>query len=607
MGEAGSKRRVFAGADLVVLLLIGAFIYTVVTVSQEWRAEYNPVTQIDLSGSSLLRYAFLSGSRGMVAYLLSLFFTLLIGYVAAKSRTAERIILPALDILQSIPVVGFMPGVVLSLIALFPGSQFGLELAAVLNVFFGQVWNMIFSYYSSLKSVPVDLIEAAEVIHLSPWERLKRLELPFSAIPLAWNSLLSMAGGWFFLSLCEAFSLGRMEFRLPGLGSYMAVAISQGNGAAMLKGAAAMILLIVMMDFVLWRPIMAWVQRFRMEAKLSETDFSEPLMSLVYRDAQILLGLRKFYRRTFVGFRSVFRVSRKQVARLNFLGLRPRGKKVLFLDSEGGTPGFRYRLEKGWALIWVCLRRPQVQKGLATSFYLVASGLALWGGSLLFRLLAQLSLSEAWLLARNGLWTLLRVLLAVALSTLWAVPVGIWIGTNARRLRIAQPLVQIAASFPAPMLYPLVILWTERLGIPFSLGSIFLLMLGVQWYILFNVLAGALRIPQELGFAMDLMECSRWERWKSLYLPSVFPALVTGWVTAAGGAWNASIVAEAITVQGQSYVTAGLGAMIMESSGKGNAVGFASALTLMVGIVLLFNSLVWTRLYRMAQSRYRMD
>ena len=598
-------RKFSAVPDLIVLLLIATLIYGIVRIGNEYRADFHPMTKIDLSISALPVYTLLSGMRGTVSYFLSLIFTLIVGYAAAKSAKAERIIIPTLDILQSIPVLGFLPGLVLALVALFPKTNTGLELAAIISIFTGQVWNMTFSYYASLKSIPTEFMEAATVMNLSWQQRLLKLELPFSAVNLVWNSLMSMAGGWFFLSACEAFTLGDRDYRLPGIGSYMAVAISQGDSRAMISGIIAMILLIVSMDFVIWRPMLAWVQRFRLE-DVPGVAPEEPLMGLVLRESRLVRWIKLVYRR--YRFESVHYdqstnthtraseflpsadlISEPMVAKSEVVKRERRAPSALRV-SVGRlvqSPLFLKIVE--WVLTWG------------------SCALALYGGWRLFQLIAVLTEGVWIVLIRNAFWSFMRVVVSLILSTIWTVPVGIWIGTSSKRIRIAQPIIQVLASFPAPMLYPLALAVFFKFGINFDWGSMFLLMLGTQWYVLFNVLAGALRIPQELSYALALMETSAWDRWTTLYIPSVFPALVTGWITAAGGAWNATIVAEIISYKGQTLQTSGLGATISLAAASQNMPVFAASLTLMVMIVILLNRAFWSRIYFLASTRYRMD
>jgi NitT/TauT family transport system permease protein len=583
-------KKFFSIPDLLILLFIGTAIFGLVGMSREWRAEYNPVTNINLSAGSLFYYTLLSAIRGMVAYLLSLAFTLVVGYAAAKNRQAERVILPAIDILQSIPVLGFLPGLLLTLVALFPNTNTGLELAAIVAIFTGQVWNMTFSYYASLKSVPSDLSEASTVIGLTWWQRLTKVELPFSAVNLAWNSLMSMAGGWFFLTVCEASKIGDREYRLPGVGAYMAVAIGSGDHRAIAMGIAAMIGLIVAMDFVIWRPVLSWVQRFRLE-EVQGGAGSEPMMQILLRESRIVRWLKVEWRRWRFARREEHSAERNIAAAARERRMEPAASVPI---------DWRKRLERA-------RRDPAFLRwGERIAAAAIIGGIV-YGAWQLFKVLIGVPVTTWIILIRNTWWTLLRVVVAIVLSTLWTVPVGIWLGTNARRTQIAQPIIQILASFPAPMLYPLALGLFFAAGIHFDWGSMLLMVLGVQWYILFNVLAGAMRVPRELKYALELMETPRWLQWRMLYLPSVFPALVTGWITAAGGAWNASMVAEVASYQGHQLNTAGLGASIMRASSSGDFQTLAASLTLMVFVVILLNRALWAPIYQLAQTRFRMD
>ncbi|PWU15574.1 MAG: ABC transporter permease, partial [Bdellovibrio sp.] len=496
---SGQRPTLFA--DGLVALGIGAGIYGLALFAGQWQASFNPSYEIDLSPSALPLYAVFSALRSLAAYVVSLAFTIGVGYWAAKSKPAEKILIPILDVLQSIPVLGFLPGLVLGLVALFPNSNAGLELAAILMIFTGQVWNMAFAFYSSLKSVPLDLKEAAEVMGLNKGTRLLRLELPFSAVNLVWNSIMSMAGGWFFLTVCEAFTLGEKQYRLPGIGAYMAVAIDRGDQRAMILAVVAMAAIIIIFDTLIWRPALAWVHHFRLEETQSPTD-EDRLLQFILANSHLVRFLRSLKAR------------RKRISMV--LGRRSR------FEWAWKYPRF------DWLKAFAVFRWPLVALALG------ATG---WAFIQLTVLLVSLPLIS-WLqiLGDTGL-TFLRVLGCLILGSLWAVPTGIWLSRSPRRMRIAQPLAQLMASFPAPMLYPLVLGVMLQIGIGFSIGSMFLMLMGVQWYILFNTLAGGLRIPQELGQSMDLVGSSWQDRWRYLYLPSVFPSLVTGWVTAAGGAW----------------------------------------------------------------------
>jgi NitT/TauT family transport system permease protein len=429
-----------------------------------------------------------------------------------------------------------------------------------------------------VKSVPSDFTEVSAVIGLNALEKLRIVELPFAAMNLVWNSLMSMSGGWFFLSVAEAFTLGDQDYRLPGIGAYMATAIAQGNVSAMIAGVVAMSVLIVVMDILIWRPVLAWVYKFRLE-DIPGFAATEPLMRNLVRESGLLRWLKLAYRRR------MLHQSLKQQER----------------STTKATPIDPRRFVK-WTTASHSLLR------LAGHILLAALlTLALYGTVRLIYTLIHVPLATwAVLIGGTGM-TFLRVNVCLVLASLWAVPVGIWIGTSQQRIRTAQPIVQVLASFPAPMLYPLVLAVMFAFRIPFGLGAMFLMLLGVQWYILFNVLAGAMRIPLELKYASLLMGISRTELWKRLYLPSVFPALVTGWITAAGGAWNASIVAEYLSYKGTVLTTHGLGSVISIAASKGDFALLAASLTVMVAVVIVLNRTVWARIYRISQTRFRMD
>ena len=482
----------FSVPDLIVLLMIGALIYGLAMTGNEWRAEFNPITEIDLSPTALPYYTMLSAFRGFVAYGISLMLTFCIGYIAAKSGKAELIIIPLLDIMQCVPVLGFLPGLVLGLIAWFPKTNTGLEIAAIILIVTGQVWNMIFSFYSSIKTVPREYTEVSNLINLNWKQKLVKVELPYSAVNLAWNSLLSMAGGWFFLTVCEAFVLGDSEFRLAGIGSYMAVAIREGNQTAMWLGIAAMTSMILLVDFLIWRPIMSWVQKFRVEEGSATAKLDEPLIRLVFRESRLVRYLRGTKRRPGLVYK-IFKFINKTISKLQ---RRKQIKKIL-----APVKGF---LEN--------TSQPIRFKALEVGVGLVVISLFAIGSIKLFQMLTHIALGTWTTLIRNTIWTLLRIILAIGVSSLWTIPVGIWIGLSPHRIRIAQPIIQVVASFPAPMLYPIVLGVLFAIGVNFDVASIILLMMGVQWYVLFNVLAGALRIPVELNESLALMNVAAWNR-----------------------------------------------------------------------------------------------
>jgi NitT/TauT family transport system permease protein len=572
-GEASSllyRTRRFGLVDLAIVIALAGLLYGVLQLGREWRGAARPAIAIDLSPWALPRYTLYSLSRGLLAYALSLSFTLLYGYWAAKDRVAERVLVPLLDILQSIPVLGFMPGLILALVALFPHSNTGLELAAVIMIFTGQAWNMTFSYYHSLRSVPVDMREVGSVYRFSRWQQLKWIELPYATIGLVWNSMLSMAGGWFFLMINEAFRLGDRDFRLPGIGSYMSVAVDEGRMDAMLWAIGAMTLMIVAVDQVLWRPVVVWAQKFRTEEGGQQERMTSWFLHWLRR-SRLLLGLRLVWRR----------------ARTRWQRRR----------SPSPTP--RPTIERSPA------GRPAAWLGVVLLALLVA--VLLFGAWKLTHILRRVPAGEWGTLSGAAGWTLGRVLLATALGTLWALPAGIAIGLSPRLSRILQPVVQIVASFPAPMLFPIVIAGLAAAGVSLGWGSIVLMLLGTQWYILFNVIAGAMAIPADLQEAARSYRLRGWRRFRALYLPGVFPYLVTGWVTAAGGAWNASIVAEFVTFKGRTLQAHGLGAQISAAAAAADFPKLAASILVMSAIVVVFNRTVWRRCYQFAERRFSLN
>ena len=548
--------------DAILVLGLCAALFGLLQFAREWRGVPRPAIEIDLSPRALPVYTFFSMVRGLVAYVISLAFTLVYAFWAAKDPRAERLLIPLLDILQSIPVLGFMPGLVLALVALFPHSNVGLELAAVIMIFTGQAWNMTFSFYHSLKSVPQDLRETSSVYRFDWWKRFKWVELPFGMTGLVWNSMMSMAGGWFFLMINEAFRLGDHDFRLPGLGSYMSVAVHEGRTGAMVMAVLAMMAMIVGLDQLLWRPVVVWAQRFRVE----ETTASEVSRSW-FLD---LLRRSRFVRR-----------------------LRRRARPRPEVPAVAASKASSAPVLAGRALTLI--------PTLALAVIVCA---AAWGALEVVHLLAHLPSSEWARLGLAGGATLGRVLISTVVGTAWAVPVGMAIGLSPRLSRLLQPVVQVMASFPAPMLFPVMIALFHAAGVGLGAGSIILMLLGTQWYILFNVIAGASSVPSDLREAVVAFRMTRAERFWTLYLPAVFPYLVTGWVTAAGGAWNASIVAEYVTYRSTTLSTFGLGAAVSRAAEHADFARLTAAVLVMSLIVVTFNRVVWRRCYLLASTRF---
>lgn len=578
--------QLFSLADAFVLLLLASVIYGITSLAAQWNGQFQPVVPIELSLLALPKYALFSAGRGLVAYFISLTFALVYGYIAANSHRMERFMILFLDILQSIPVLGFLPGLVFGLIALFPHSNFGLELAAVLMIFTSQAWNMCFSFHSSLRSVPPDLNDAVQLIGLGRWRRLTRLELPLSSVGLAWNSLLSMAGGWFFLTICETFTLGDHNFRLPGLGSYMALAIDQGNNSAMFLGIVAMMTVILVMDVIIWRPILVWVQRYRFEGS-EGIELNQSFMLQLFQESRLLRRIQ------LVGKKLQQRYSKKRL----IPNINSQQSESKFNPLLNRLPFNKARAKILPHSIKVISLLLQISLVTATVYGVVKLGALLHGLS-----------GKFWiLLLRDSFWTLLRIIGSMILATLWAVPVGVLIGLSPRATRIAQPIVQVVAAFPAPMIYPLILSFLMKLNVSIEVGSMALMMIGSQWYVLFNVLAGALGISHDLQATLSLTTPRKWTHWKRLYLPGIFPSLVVGWITAAGGFWNSAIVTEFIRYEGKTVQAHGLGATISRAAEEANFPALAAGLLMIVCVVVLMNRLVWQRLSEMAERRFQFE
>lgn len=574
-------RPLAVGPDLVALALFAGAAGGMFALAAQAAAPFHEKVAIDLSPWALPGYALLSLGRGFAAYLLSLAFTLVYGTIAAHDRAAERVMLPVLDVLQAIPVLGFLPGLVLALISLFPSREVGLELACIFMIFTGQVWNMTFSFHASLRNVPASLREAAALQRFSGWQTFRLLEAPSAAIGLVWNSMMSMAGGWFFLTTVEAFTLGARDFRLPGIGSYMSEAAAQGDHLAAAAAVCTMIVMIVLVDQVVWRPLVVWSQRFKVE---DSTDSDPPR-------SWLLDLLRKSRAVRWLGRRQANRGATFPLIRLAQPG------------PEGGSSSSSEASIARWERL--------VQAARSFAGIVIFAGAA-WGAWKLLQLLVALPLisdsGSDWRTVVGALFaSFLRTSAAVLLAAAWALPAGIAIGLSPTWSQRLQPLIQVAASFPAPMIFPLVVMLLTMLGVPFTIGCTLLMMLGSQWYILFNVIAGASAIPADLKETARVYRMNAYQRWTKLYLPCVFPHLVTGLVTAAGGAWNATIVSEYVSLQGTTQVAYGLGSTISQATADGNFPLLAASVTTMAAFVVFLNRTLWKRLYKLAEERYRLD
>jgi NitT/TauT family transport system permease protein len=554
--------------DAIVFAVLFAAIYAIVAVARYWFSAPVAAVNISLSPSAIPLYAFYSLVRMIVAYLLSLLFAIGYGYFAAYHKRLEAPMLAVLDILQSIPVLSFLPGVMLAMVSLFPSRQLGVEFGSIVLIFTGQVWNMAFSFYASLKALPRELMEASRVYRFSKIQRFLQLELPQGAIGLVWNSMVSVAGGWFFLMACEMFVLGKRDFRLPGLGSYLQSAASAGDTTAITWGIAAMIGVVVLIDQLVWRPAIAWSEKFKLEQVESSSAHSSLVLNLLRRSP--LLN------------------------RLHDGVTAPLMERV-YLSSSRRPRDEAQTEPSNWQRAFITL-------GGIIALLLILHGV--FQGLLVLKGITRADLLTT---IESAGATFLRVIAALVIASAWTIPVGVAIGFNPRLARIAQPVAQIAASVPATALFPVLLLGLISLGGGLNTGSILLMLLGTQWYILFNVIAGAIAIPSEFREVADIFRFTRLDRWRTVILPAIFPYLITGLVTASGGAWNASIVAEYFHFKGQVLSTFGLGAEISSATDAGNFAVLLLSTVVMATLVVSVNRLVWRPLYRRAETRYRLD
>jgi NitT/TauT family transport system permease protein len=554
-------------ADAVLLVAVAATIGLGVKLAQS-APETVSGPNISLDPGALPVYAVFSLGRMAAAYTLSLLFSIVYGYTAAGSKRAERVLLPILDVLQSVPILSFLPVVLLGLTAILP-EKTAAELASILLIFTSQAWNLTFSWYQSLTTIPKELKEATRIFGLNNWLTFKSLQLPFGAIGLIWNSIMSWAGGWFFLMAAEIFHLGKRDFRLPGLGSYLQEAANKGDLRAIGMGLLTLCVVIVALDQLIWRPLLAWSDRFRLDMVGSDSPptswFHEVLMN-----SHLMRRFRRFV-------------------------IRPVAEK------------FDARMLERFPVRSAARTEPRRRNYLAWILPVVAFGAGLFGIWEASGLLARTTPGD-WLSIVVGLAaTFLRVALALVLALAWTIPVGVAIGTNAKLARWLQPITQLAASLPATALFPIFLLGLLSMGGGLNVAAILLMMAGTQWYLLFNVIAGASSIPQDLKHTSALMHLRKWDRWKLFILPSLFPYIVTGSITASGGAWNASIVAEYVEFHGEAHETVGIGASIALATKMGNFPLLLSSTLCMVLTVVMINRFVWRRLYKLAEDRFRMD
>ncbi|RSX55099.1 sulfonate ABC transporter permease [Bifidobacterium dolichotidis] len=574
-------------ADIAVVALIGssaAMLVWMLHDAAQPLATLNP--NLDVRLGMLPYYAMRSITRMLVALVYSLIFTLIVGTMAARCKRLGRPILLILDVLQSVPILGFLSATLTVWMALFPNSQLGVECAAVFAIFTSQVWNMTFSFHRSLISEPAELNDAARMFHLSAWQRFVRIDIPHAMVPLLWNCMMSVGGGWFFLTASELISVGNDSYTLPGIGSFVGVCIAQRNMVGVLAAIGAMAVIVIGLDLVLWKPLTAWAERFRMTATASAPVRSSCILNVIHQShltelKQLLLRMTDLP--CVMKLRQHWCVSRATLHRM-LQQLVRNCKACLVLPH-----------------ISAAARKRIADVLFATFAGTTIAGVMAWFG---MAVVEHQAFEESVRVVELGSLTFARVMLLTVLCSIIWIPVGVHIGMSPKLSRIAQPIVQLMASFPANFLFPFVLMWFLAWHINMGWGSLFLMALGTQWYILFNVIAGASQIPDDLREMMTALHCSRFQTWRKLILPAIFGPWVTGAFTAAGGAWNASVVSEAVTYGNTTMTARGLGAFITQATDQGDRFSVLLGVLVMTMFVLAVNQMLWRPLERLASSRY---
>ena len=566
------RRFRFRPADVLVGVGVFLLIYAVVRVGASARVPIPPSqAKLDMSPIRLPYYAARSLLRMFIALFFSYAFSLGYAFWAARSRRARLILIPALDILQSVPVLGFLTITVVFFLRLFPGSELGLEAASIFAVFTSQAWNITFSFYHSLVSQSHDLDEASRLMGLSRWKRFWTIDVPGGAIGLVWNGMMSFGGSWFFLTASEVITVNGQNHTLPGVGSYVGVAELDGNLSQVLLGILTMIIMILTVNFVFWRPLVAYVERFRQELTESNLKSRSLFLNLLRRSSLPAVAGRG---------RHALAVPVNRV-----MG-------VVTGTDDRSLVSHPARRRAGDAVFLVLL--------ILVLAYGVYSLLAYIGAG-------QGGLGVIGTAFGLGALTLIRVAVVVAVSSVIWVPVGVWIGFNPRVAQYMQPVVQLLASFPANFIFPFVVVFFLDTGISINYGSVLLMALGTQWYILFNVIAGASAVPSDLKEAMDNLGVRGWKRWQRMIIPAIFPSFVTGAITAAGGAWNATIVAEYITYKTHVLAASGLGTFITEASNASDMHKVIAGILVMAVYVVGLQALLWRRLYNIAERKFALS
>jgi len=558
--------------DFVAFALILAVFMAIAHASRGMTAQLPPpnVSLITLDYSSLPYYALRTTLRMFLALICSFIFTLLYATLAAKSKRAEMVLVPLLDVLQSVPVLGFLSFTVTFFLGLFPGSTFGAECAAIFAIFTSQAWNMAFSFYQSLVTVPRDLREVTDGFHLNGWQRFWCLEAPFAVPGLLWNTMMSMSGGWFFVVASEAISVGNTTISLPGIGSYLALAIDQSRVDAVIAAVAVMFVVILAYDQLVFRPIVAWSGKFRVEMSAGQTT-EDPWVLRLFQRTRILREIADAIAGQFTRF-AYWKV------RLPAAIYRPAG------DNPQASRIFD--------LLWFGLI------GLVTLWALYEIEVFVT---------AELSWGDLGQTIGLTLITMLRVVVLMALATAFWVPVSVWIGLRPEMARRLQPLAQFLASFPVNVIFPIAVILILKLKLNPDIWLSVLIIFGTQWYIVFNVIAGAAAFPNDLKEAAATYRVKGWQWWRDVMLPGIFPYFVTGALTASGGSWNAAIVAEYVKWGNDKVAAHGIGAYIAQATETGDYPKIVLGVAVMSVFVILFNRLFWRPLFGYAERRLRLN
>lgn len=558
--------------DLVALPLVIGLIALIAWSRQQMSVPFAEGQQITISLDpwKLPEYGLRTVMRMLIALTVSLVFSLAYAALAAKSRRAEKLLIPVLDVLQSVPILGFLSITVTGFIALFPGSLLGYECAAIFAIFTSQAWNMTFSLYQSFLAVPNDLREAARMYHLSPWRSFWQLEVPFAIPQLVWNMMMSVSGGWFFVVASEAITVAGHNTQLPGIGSYIAAATDKRDYLAVGYAILAMLVFILLYDQLLFRPLLAWSQRFKVEA-ISEGEGERAWFLTMLQRARVFRLVERVTDTLVLQLSRWSRIKRPWRAR----EARPPSPHAIWVD-------------RAWSAILVL--------GAIAALYYIAAFVA-----------SEIRLDEVGRVLLLGLATLLRVVVLIALASLVWVPIGVWIGLRPAVAHRAQPIVQFLAAFPANLFFPIAVGLISAYHLNVEIWLSPLMILGAQWYILFNVIAGTLALPTDYQYAAGNFGVTGWLWWRRFILPGIFPAYITGAITASGGAWNASIVSEVVKWGDTQYAATGVGAYIAKWTETGDFPRIALGITVLSLYVLLFNRLLWRRLYALAEERLRLD